>query len=55
MTASNLLSKLATIGDGPIADSEAVARYATDVTRNYHGQPIAVMRPRTTEEVAAIV
>lgn len=55
MTTPNLLSKLATIGDGPIAESESVERYATDVTRNYHGQPIAVMRPRTTEEVAAIV
>ncbi len=54
MVSDQLLTTLGAIGDGPLAGSET-ARYATDATGNYHGLPLAVMRPRTTNEVSEIV
>jgi len=54
MPSNALLVTLGGIGDGPlpVADNE---QYAADATKNYHGVPLAVMRPRTTSELVEIV
>jgi FAD/FMN-containing dehydrogenase len=54
MESDELLAALARIGAGPLPDADTV-RYATDATDNYHGVPLAVMRPRNVGEVSEIV
>ncbi|MFI7585970.1 FAD-binding oxidoreductase [Spongisporangium articulatum] len=38
-----------------VTEPEAVAPYAQDWTRRWHGKPLAVVRPGSVEEVAAVV
>ena len=45
----------AIIGKNRVLTGSDAAPYATDWTGNYTGQPLAVLRPGTTQEVAAIM
>jgi len=40
---------------GVVRDVDPGSRYVRDWSGDHHGRPLAVLRPRTTEEVAAIV
>jgi FAD/FMN-containing dehydrogenase len=54
---SDLISELrVAVGDGHVlTDPDLVAGYATDWTRRWHGDALAVVRPAHTAEVAAVV
>jgi len=46
----------AVVGDaGLITESQDVAPYATDWRKRYFGQPLAVVKPASTQEVAAVI
>ena len=46
----------ALVGDaGIITDAQEVAPYATDWRKRYSGQPLAVVKPASTQEVAAVL
>ena len=57
MVRSSFLTQLATIVgvDNVLADPQVRASYETDWTGRFHGEAIAVVRPRTHDEVVAIV
>ncbi len=38
-----------------LCDDNDLSRYGTDWTRQYSNKPLAVVRPKTTSEVASIV
>ncbi|MFT3987923.1 FAD-binding oxidoreductase [Aestuariivirga sp.] len=42
-------------GNDLAVPAEALPRYSGDFTGDYHGTPLAVVRPRTTEEVSSVV
>jgi FAD/FMN-containing dehydrogenase len=52
-----LLARLkAIVGVGALlTDDAAIAPHATDWRKRYHGRPLAVIKPATTEEVAAVL
>ena len=51
-----MLDKLAAIaGAAHVLTGEDMARYSADWTENYHWTPLAVVRPRSTAEVSAIL
>ena len=44
------------VGDGQVVtDPDVVTPYSQDWTRRWQGKPLAVVRPGSTEEVAAVV
>jgi D-lactate dehydrogenase (cytochrome) len=57
MNAGELVSRFARIvGDKHVlTESQDIAAYATDWRKRYEGAPLAVVRPGTTAEVAAVV
>ncbi len=51
-----LLDKLTTtLGAAHVLTGEDTAKYAADWTENYHWSPLAVVRPRSTAEVSAVL
>ena len=51
-----MLDKLAAItGAAHVLTGEDLTRYSADWTNQYHWTPIAVVRPRSTDEVSAIL
>ena len=54
---ATLLSRLqAIVGPGALLTDEAtIAPHATDWRKRYHGRPLAVVKPATTAEVAAVL
>ena len=45
----------ALLGEGQVLTGEAATPYLVDWRGRYHGQALAVLRPGSTEEVAAVV
>ena len=56
MTASDVLDRLRALGDDLVTtDPTELATYGRDWTKVYTPAPLALARPRTTEEVAAVL
>lgn len=57
MVRSNFLAQLAAIvgRDNVLVDPQVLVRFETDWTGRFHGQALAVVRPRTHDEVASVV